>query len=300
MSVIQLVLPDFLLIALGWVLLHKLGFSREFFQGAERLVYFVLFPALLFHSITQTPLSLSGTYGLLEATVLSMGLGVAMAWLAVPVLRPDPVAHASIAQCAYRFNTYIGLSLAGGLAGAAGQTIMAVIVGFAVPISNIAAVHALARQGNGKVLREIARNPFIIATVLALACNFGNVPIPAQIDATLGRLGACAIALGLLCVGATLSLQGGHRAAPLMAWMIGVRLLISPLMAIAIGWVLGLTLVERQILLLFSALPTASSAHVLAARMGGDGRLTAVTMSVGTVLSAMTIPLWLMAGEHLF
>jgi predicted permease len=299
MSVIQLVLPDFLLIALGGLLFHKLGFSRDFFHGAERLVYFVLFPALLFHSITQTPLSLSGTYVLLVATILSMGFGVAMAWLAVPVLRPDPVAHASVAQCAYRFNTYIGLSLAGGLAGSAGQTIMAVLVGFAVPISNIAAVHALARQGNGKVLREIVRNPFIVATVLALACNFASVPIPAQIDATLARLGASAIALGLLCVGATLSLQGGSRAAPLMAWMIGVRLLIAPLAAIAIGWALGLTLVERQILLLFSALPTASSAHVLAARMGGDGRLTAVTMSIGTLFSALTIPLWLMAGEYL-
>ncbi|MGB3290775.1 MAG: AEC family transporter [Burkholderiaceae bacterium] len=296
MPVIQLVLPDFLLIGLGWLLFHKLRFSSDFFRGAEQLVYFVLFPALLFHSITQTPLSLSGTYTLLQATVAVMGLGVAMSWLALPVLKPSPLAHASIAQCGYRFNTYMGLSLAGGLAGSAGQTAMAVIVGFAVPISNIAAVHALARQNDGKVFREILRNPFIIATALALSCNILGVPIPQAIDATLGRLGACAIAIGLLCVGATLSLEGGSGNAKLMSWMITLRLMVAPIFAIFVGWALDLGLVERQALLLFGALPTASSAHVLAARMGGNGPLVAATMSIGTLLSALTIPFWLMMG----
>lgn len=55
MSVALLVFPDFMLVALGWALRHKLGFSREFFAGAERLVYFVLFPALLFQAILRTP-----------------------------------------------------------------------------------------------------------------------------------------------------------------------------------------------------------------------------------------------------
>ncbi|WP_353146316.1 AEC family transporter [Pollutimonas bauzanensis] len=298
MSIIQLVLPDFLLIALGWALFHKLKFSSEFFRGAEQLVYFVLFPALLFHSITQTPLSLSGTYTLLQATMAVMAFGVAMAWLAVPTLRPDPIAHASVAQCAYRFNTFMGLSLAGGLAGASGQTIMAVIVGFAVPISNVAAVHALARQNGGKIFKEILRNPFIIATILALLCNILGVPIPKPVDTVLGRLGACAIAIGLMCVGATLSLNGGKGAARLMTWMLAVRLLLTPVAAIAIGWALELSVVERQILLLFSALPTASSAYVLAARMGGNGQMVAVTMSLGTLLSALTIPFWLMIGAN--
>lgn len=296
MSVFLLVLPDFFLIGLGWLLFNRLRFSSEFFRGAEQLVYFVLFPALLFHSITQTPLSLSGAYILLQASAGVMLFGVAMAWLAVPILRPDPLAHASVSQCGYRFNTYMGLSLAGGLAGSTGQTIMAVLVGFAVPISNVGAVHALARQNGGKALREIARNPFIIATVLALLCNFLRIPIPAAIDTALSRLGACAIAIGLMCVGATLSLQGARNAGMLMGWIITLRLMVMPLGALFVGWILDLSLVERQILLLFGALPTASSAYVLAARMGGDGRLVAVTMSIGTLLSALTIPFWLMMG----
>ncbi len=299
MSVLLVVLPDFLLIALGWGLFHKFRFPVEFFRGAEQLVYFVLFPALLFHSITQTPLSLSETYTLFQATVAILAFGIAMAWLALPILRPDPVAHASLAQCGFRFNTYIGLSLASSLAGSAGVTIMAVLVGFAVPLANMAAVHALARQNGGKVFKEIARNPFVIATVLALICNILAVPIPKPVEITLERLGACAIAIGLMCVGATLSLRGGRGSVKLMTWIIALRLVATPIAAIVIGWYFGLPHIERQMLLLFSALPTASSAHVLAARMGGNGSLVAVTMSVGTLLSAITLTFWLMVDPSL-
>jgi malonate transporter and related proteins len=69
-------------------------------------------------------------------------MGIALSWLAGLFMRPGSVALAlaSAAQCGYRFNTYIGLALAASLGGVAGQTVMALIVGFAVPMANIAAV----------------------------------------------------------------------------------------------------------------------------------------------------------------
>lgn len=297
MSVFQLVLPDFLLIALGWVMFNKLKYSGEFFQYAEKLVYFILFPALLFRSIIQTPLSPSTAWQLLQAVLALLVFGLVAMWAAVPLLRPDARSHASIAQCGYRFNTYIGLSLAGAMAGSQGQTVMAVLVGLSVPFVNIAAVHALARQQPGaRLLREIVRNPLIIATVLALVGNFLHLTLPHVIDVTLARLGACAIAIGLVCVGATLSIEGGRGSGKLMSWVVAVRLMAMPLAALAIGWLLGLSLIERQMLLLFGSLPTASSTYVLASRMGGNGPLVAVTMSLTTVLAALTIPFWLMVS----
>ncbi|TAM85988.1 MAG: AEC family transporter [Candidimonas sp.] len=298
MSVLLLVLPDFLLIGLGWVLYHRLGFSAKFFQDTERLVYFVLFPALLFHATARAPLSPSGAMVLFEATAALLACGVGLAWLAVPILRPDPIDHASTAQCAYRFNTYIGLSMAAALAAGPGQATMAVVAGFAVPFVNMAAVHALARQQHGRMLGEIVRNPFIIATVAGLTFNFLAIPIPALLYTVLGRLGESAIVMGLLCVGAVLSLSGGARDAGLVTWMIAVRLILSPIAALVIGWAMHLPLLERQMLLLFSALPASSSAHVLANRMGGNGRLTAMVMSLGTLLSAATIPFWLAVGPR--
>lgn len=293
MAIVALVLPDFLLIALGWALLHLLKYRADFFTTAEQLVYYFLFPALLFGSIIRAPLGLSEASALVGATVILIACGIALAWLAVPILRPEPVAQASLAQCAYRFNTYMGLSLSLSLAGTEGQSIMALIVGCAVPVANVAAVAGLARRQETRVLRELMRNPLILATVAGLACNLAGVQLPGFAMDTLQRLGACAIGLGLICVGATLSLQGLGTAAKTMGWMIAVRLLGMPVAALVIASLLPLSATERQMLLLFSTLPTASSAYILAVRMGGDGRSVAVTTSVCTILSAITIPLWL-------
>ncbi len=293
MSVALLVFPDFLLVALGWALRHKLGFTREFFAGTERLVYFVLFPALLFQSILRTPISAGNAMMLLQATAAVVVSGVALSWLAGLILKPASVALASSTQCGFRFNTYIGLALAASLGGAPGQTIMALIVGFAVPMANIAAVYGLARHNGTNLLRELARNPLVVSTVLALACNLAGLHLPGPIDTVFARLGAAAIALGIICVGASLAWEGGKGYGLLISWMLAVKLIALPAVALLVAYLLAMPALESQMLLLFATLPTASAAYVLAMRMGGDGRMVAVLISLGTLFSAITIPLWL-------
>jgi len=293
MTIALLVLPDFLLIALGWVLCRYLGYSRAFFEGLEKLVYYVLLPALLLQSILRTPLSLGTATELFSATALLIAAGVALAWLARPVLKPSAIALASSSQCAYRFNTYIGLALAANVGGGAGQTIMAVILGFGIPMVNVAAVYGLARQGGQNLARALVCNPLLISTVLALIGNFSGLHLPAVVDSVLGRLGGAAIAVGILCVGAGLIWENVRGTAPLIAWMLTVKLLALPAVALLIGRVLGLDAVQQNMLLLFAVLPTASTTYVLAIRMGGDGRVVAQLVSLGTALSVVTIPLWL-------
>lgn len=294
LAILKLILPDFLIITLGWLLLHKFRFSADFFKGAERLVYYVLFPALLFYSINQTSWSLSEASYLLVAVACVIATGIGLAWLALPVLKPEIRAISSVAQCGFRFNTYLGLSLAQAIGGPQGTTIMALLVGFGVPLCNMAAVAGLA-QGRGgiRILKEIAKNPFILATIAALVWNLSSLPIPGPVNVALSRLGACALAIGLICVGATLSLQGALAQQKLIGWITAVKLLAMPAMALLVSSLLGLSPTERQMLLIYSALPTASASHVLAGHMGGDARLVALTMSVGTILAAITIPLWL-------
>jgi len=293
MSTAWLILPDFLLIALGWLLHRYLGYRRAFFDGLERLVYTVLLPALLFQSILRTPLTLASATELFAATALLVVAGVGIAALARPLLKPDAVALASTSQCAYRFNTYLGLALAFNLAGVAGQATMAVILGFAVPLVNVAAVMSLARHSGQGLVRALLRNPLLISTVLALAANFSGVRLPIPLDLALGRLGSAAVAIGILCVGAGLVWQAARAHTALLVWMLAAKLLVLPACALLIGWALGLAAVQQDMLLLFAALPTASSAYVLAMRMGGNGTIVAQLISLGTVLSALSLPLWM-------
>lgn len=294
MYVALLVLPDFLLIAFGWILNRKLGFSSEFFTGLEKLVYYVLFPALLFQSILRTPIEMGAATDIFIATSAIVAAGIALSWLALLFLRASPIEMASATQCGYRFNAYLALSLAPSLAGAAGQSTMALIVGFAVPLGNFVAVYALARHHGSNFAAALLRNPLLMSTVLGVVCNLSGLTLPGPIDTLLARLGAAAVALGILCVGASLVWQPAQTKFSLVAWILAVKLIALP----ACAWLIAIWLVldplKRQMLILFAAMPTASAAYVMAVRMGGDGRLTSLIISVGTPIAALTIPLWLL------
>lgn len=295
MSIVLLVFPDFLLLALGLALHRRLGFDTRFFAEVERLVYYVLFPALLFQSIVASPIDAAQAADLFQALALLMAGGAALSWLAL-ALRPDPVRFASTVQCGFRFNSYLAFALAHSLGGPAGAAIMALLIGFAVPIANFLAVYALARQGRAGLFGALLRNPLFVTTILALAANFSGLALPEPLDIFLRRLGAAALALGLICVGASLTVHSAQGAGRLLGWMMAVKLLALPLLALLIGRIpaFGLSALEQQMLLLFAALPPASSAYVLAVRMGGDGRLVALLISAATFASLFTIPAWML------
>ena len=294
MNTALLVLPDFLLIALGWLMRRRMGFSGEFFAGSERAVYYLLFPALLFRSTANAQFELSSAAGLIWAGLALMAASAAMAWLALPLFKPKPLNFASCVQCGFRFNSYVALALAGRMFGEPGLSSIALLIAFCVPIANMLAVYALARHSGASLWRQLLRNPLLVATVTGLVFNFAGIHPPEIADAVLGRLGNAAIAFGLICVGGSLVWRGAGEARGMTSYLVVVKLILTPLAAIAIGYALGLPLLEHRILVLFAALPTASSAFVLAARMGGNGPLVAMLISLGTVLSAVTIPLWML------
>lgn len=293
MELALLVLPDCLLVALGWLIHNRFAYSREFFAGLEKLVYFFLFPALMIRSLTLSPFSLSTTSNFLVLCFALAVIGYLLAYLAKPLLKPAPIALASSSQCAYRFNTYIGLSLAPSVAGPEGLAVMAILVGFSVPIVNIFAVKSLATQQGSNLFKEVLKNPLVISTFIGLALNFSGIQLPGFLDVTLGKLAQSAIPLGLICVGAALMLRTGSQDGSLITWMVVVRLIMMPLIGLGLAFAFGMSPIQTQMIVLFTALPSASAAYILAVRMGGDGRIVASTISIGTICCILTIPMWI-------
>jgi predicted permease len=288
-----LMLPDFGLILMGAVLARRLGFARNFWDGAERLVYYALFPPLLFTSIVNAKFSLASEGRMLAAAVGAFLAAVVLGFAARWLFRPQPAFLASCVQTSFRYNSYVGLALAQSLAGPRGVALMAVIIAVCVPLANTFAVYALARHRQTGVLREMAVNPLILATVSGLVVNQLGIELPALLGTFLTRLGSASLALGLLCIGAGLTFASVHEERPTMAYLIGVKLLAKPAMALGLISLLGLSGVPATIVLLFAALPTASSAYILAARMGGHATPVAYAITVQTLLAMVTLPLWL-------
>jgi len=202
----QLLFPDFSLIACGWLLCRYTALDRRLWNQVESLVYYFLFPVLLFHSIVRSPLDFGATSNLLTAGV-GVGLsGIALAY-ALPFLPAigthiDRRDHAASAQIAFRFNSFICLALADRVAGPEGLLMIAVLIGVCVPMFNIAAVWPMTRHAQTGFVQQLARNPLIIATVTGLIANVLGLGVPTWLEPTLTRIGAASLALGLMAAGA--------------------------------------------------------------------------------------------------
>ena len=292
MSIATVLFPDFALILLGFLLMRFTDWGSSFWSGLEKLIYYFLFPALLFYSTARTPIDFGSTGHMLQVALIATGCGIALGWLAKPLFRVPAMMFESGVQTAFRFNSYIGLAIASRLAGEQGTSLMALIIGFAVPICNMAAVHALVHRSGG-LLQELAKNPLLLATASGMAFNLLGLQLPDIVGATLSRMANASIALGLIAVGAGLRLSGLHEAKGMATYFLAVKLLALPAIGCLLGFWMGLPSLQLQIVVAFCALPTASSAYVLAARMGGNGPFVAFLISAGTVLSVVTMPIWL-------
>jgi malonate transporter len=290
----QLLFPDFSLIVCGYLVCRYTALNRTVWQQVESLVYFFLFPVLLFQSIVRSPLDFVATSSLIGAGLLMSLAAIALAY-SLPFLpwlgkRIDRREHAASAQVAFRFNSFIGLALADKLAGAEGLQLIAVLIGVCVPLFNVAAVWPMARHAQRGFIGELARNPLIIATAAGLVANVMGLSIPYWLEPTVTRIGVASLALGLLAAGAGMQFAHLSQAKLLAVAVLTIRHLLTPVIGLMLALVFGLSTVQTSILLAFSALPTASSAYVLAARMGYNGAYVAALVTLSTILGTLSLP----------
>ena len=287
-----LMLPDFGTILLGALLARRFAYQRGFWDGAERLVYYVLFPALLFNSILSAQFSFATDSLLLGVAVATLFSAVALGFLARPLFGTQPALFASCVQTSYRYNSYVGLALAQSLFGARGVALLALILAVCIPLANLVAVTTLARHGKTNLARELVTNPLIVSTVAGLVAHVTGLQLPAFATSFLTRMGAASLALGLLCIGAGLAFKTVKDDPRSLGWFSFVKLVAMPAVSVAVAWLVGLRGLEAQVVVLFAALPTASSAYILAVRMGGLAAPVAVLITFQTLAAMVTLPLW--------
>ena len=291
MSYALLLLPEFSLILLGYLICRHTALGRPVWDAVERLVYYLLFPLLLFHAITRNPLHPGDLLALGSAGLAVIACGIALAWALGRLPGVDARLHASGAQCAFRFNSYVALALSERLAGAPGLAWVAMLMSLCVPLCNIAAVWPLARQGGQGYFKELLRNPLIVATLSGLLANLIGLQLPELASITLSRIGGAALPLGLMAVGAGLRLGALGEAPRLALGLLAIRHAALPLLAIALVVGMKLPPAQQAVIVAFAALPTSSSAYVLAVRMGGSGAYVAGLVTVSTLLAALGLPL---------
>ena len=294
MNFAQLLFPDFSLILCGYLVCRFTALNRSVWEPLESLVYFFLFPVLLFHSIVKSPLDLQAASSLMAAGLTLGVAGIALSyslphwpWLGRQL---DVRLHAASAQVGFRFNSFIALALADKIAGPQGLQMIAVLIGCCVPLFNVGAVWPMARHAKRGFARELLRNPLIIATASGLVANLLGFRIPVWLDPTVNRIGQASLALGLMAAGAGMQLGTLYKAKTLGVSVLAAKHLGMPLLAAGIALLFGLSHAQTTTLLMFSAVPTASSCYVLAARMGYDGPYVAGLVTLSTLAGMLSLP----------
>ncbi|WP_110669438.1 AEC family transporter [Salinicola halophilus] len=291
--------PLFLLILLG----AAFGWARfpggDFWPRLERFVYYLLFPAMLVSTLAEAEVHRVPVFALAAVVLggmLTLSVGL---WLWRKPLALEAPAFTSVFQGTARFNTYVGVAGATALHGQAGATVAAVAVALMVPLANVLCVLAfiasgtLGRASLGQSALALGRNPLILACLIGVALNATGLGLPGWSEAALDLLGGAALPLGLVAVGVALRPQALLRAGRAFWLSSALKLLATPLIAVGLAGLVGLEGVNRDVALLFAALPTATSAYILARQLGGDASLMAAIITGQTLLAGLTLPLWL-------
>jgi predicted permease len=294
--------PVFALILIGYGFRRSGFLAPPFWEAADRLTYYVLFPALLIHNLATAPFAGLHAGGVAAALLAATLAVAAVVFLARRRFRLDGRGFSSLFQGAIRPNTYVGLASAAALFGAPGVTLAAVAIAATVPLVNLLSVGALAvfagAQGAGgrrwpatlrTIFRSVARNPLVLACLAGLALNASGLGLP-RIGPVVDALGRAALPLGLLSVGAGLDWAAlGARKLPLLT-AAGAKLVLLPAFAALVLAATGTGGTPALVGVLFASLPTSASSYIMARQMGGDHGLMAAIITAEIVLAAVTIP----------
>ncbi len=288
--------------------LRRAGFvAPAFWSAAERITFFVFFPALLVSNTAKADLVGLQAGAMAMALLAAIALVVAAASAAWRTLALSGPGFTSLVQSAIRPNVYVAIAAAVALFGNDGLTAISVCIAIVVPTVNVISVFVLVRyadghggkQGSdaaawGTVAFRLVTNPLILACALGLVLNLSGLGLPPLIGPLLEILGRASLPVGLLAVGAGLDLPALRRAGGGVAAASALKLVVLPAVTWAFVRLLGIDATSGAVTVIMASVPVSASAYVMARQMGGDSALMAGSITATTLAAPATMPLILM------
>lgn len=296
---VNVVLPLFLLVVLGFILRRTGFFTDAFLAVGNKFGFRVLFPVLLFENICDT--DWNAVSGLRVALFGGAGIVVSAAvlFVLVPLIVRDNARRSVIIQGIFRGNYLLfGLPLGMNLFGCVTAS-ASVLVAVSIPIFNVIAVTALTvfapqsgerqRLRIGGILKGILTNPLILGCIAGVVFVLAGISLPAALDGVARDLGTLATPLALIILGGQLRLDSLRGNACALAAVIVSRLVLLPLCMVSIAVALGFRGEALGAIAVLFAAPTAVSSQIMAYNMKADADLAGQIVVGTTVFSALTI-----------
>ena len=299
-NVIEIVLPVFLIIGLGYTIRRTGLVDAHFFAQTNGLVFYVCLPILLFYKIGSADFSTNFNIGLVAATSIAVGCCLLLAYFYGTWRKYPAPAHGAFCQGAFRGNlAYIGLAIVYNAYGDAGLTRAGILLGFLVPVLNFFAILALVlpqqhqRTNYQEVIKQIIFNPLILASLVGILWSFFHLPMPTILDRSLNIATGMTLPLALISIGGSFSLdklRGDIRKAALATT---IKLIVLPLITTGFMLFFNISGLDFAIGLLMAGAPTAVATYIMADKMGADSELAGAIVVLATASSAFSYSLLL-------
>lgn len=305
MYVLNSLMPVFLLIALGKTLTCMPFFDGTLSRTLNRLTYWIALPALLLDKITNATFSSGEVARIPILLVLATCGSILFSYIVAALMKLERRALGAFVQGSSRANNaFVGLpvilyALGGqhpGIETAATVALAPAIVFYNVfSVSVLLAHRERGRQSAGEAallfLKQIITNPLLISCALGLTLHALHIRFPMAIQRSLSALGSAALALALLSIGSALSFKGAGEGLPRSFTASVIKIFIQPLIGLGLALLWNLPPVERQMLLIYLACPTAVASYIMADLLDSDRDLAAHIIVISTLLSAISLSL---------
>lgn len=296
-DILTIVLPVFVVIALGY-LLKRLGLIDDaFLFQTNRLVYYICLPLLLFYKIGTADFFANFNGSLVIGSALAIAVGFLLSYGYAALRRYPPAACGSFSQGAFRGNlAYVGLAIVFNAYGEDGFTRAGILMGFLVPVLNFFAILALllpqrgdgAERGSGFWVKQLVGNPLIIASFAGIAWSYLKLPVPVILDRSLHIATGMTLPLALIAIGGSFSLEKLRGDLVRAAFSTSFKLIWMPLIAAVLLLLVGVEGQDLAIGVIFAGTPTATATYIMAHQLKGDAELAGSIVMMSTAFSVFT------------
>lgn len=302
MNIATTIIPIFAVITLGWFVRIQGFIQPEFLGPANRLVYYLAIPAMIFHSISKASLSAQFNVTVILITLLSVSAVFAVAWCVGLIWRIRRGELGTYIQASFHGNLgYIGLAVAYYSLGNDGFVRASIIAGFIMILQNLLAVVALqfnsddasTSKNKQEVVLRILGNPVILSALAGILFSSTGLKLPLVISRSLDILSGLALPMALILIGASLSFKLMQLRMFRILSSSFLKLILLPGLGFILYRLFDIKLHDYLPGLILLASPTATLTYVMAKEMNGDTDFAVAALSSCTILSAATFSFWL-------
>lgn len=297
---VNAVFPFLAYLAFGAFLKRSKIVNEPFLDQLNQFVFVALFPITMFYNTHQVSINIQECFWLVLISILTLFAVIVLSFIVVCHLVKENAKRGVIIQAIYRSNIVLyALPLTENLFGQEGAALASIMVALFVPIYNIVAIIVLEYfHGESTDLRslllKVLHNPLFLGAVAGIVFAMSPFQLPECLENTVKTLSGLTTPLALIVLGGTTKLTSIKHDLKYLLSALLLKMVILPMITLGIALKFNFGSLELFIYFILFATPIAVGSYSMAENMGGDGRLAGEFVSVSTVISILTLFLWIL------